>query len=191
MMIFISYTLNISSKPPIIVTSFLKSGQFFLPRSTNLLFELVGPKPNPVQGPSQNWSLQVIHYTFKKSGHFKKQHKKLSKIVFFKKNKIKTKTKSQHYKGKVKKKKKCQNIFPTFDSNFLSPSSSSQSNSGKCHFLPYFSLSIFNLPCFHLTYHKNYQINFEGKPIFYPPKKKNLGAFYTYFVSSFFIVYSH
>ena len=111
MMIFISYTLNISSKPPIIVTSFLKSGQFFLPRSTNLLFELVGPKPNPVQGPSQNWSLQVIHYTFKKSEHFKKQHKKLSKIVFFKKNKIKTKTKSQHYKGKVQKKKNVRIFF--------------------------------------------------------------------------------
>ena len=47
-MVFISYTLNISSKPPMIVTSFLKSGQFFFPHFTNLLFELVGPKPNLV-----------------------------------------------------------------------------------------------------------------------------------------------
>ena len=33
-----------------IVTFFLKSGYFFLPRSTNLLFGLVGPKLNPVLG---------------------------------------------------------------------------------------------------------------------------------------------
>ena len=64
--IFISYTLNIPSKPLMIVTSFLKSDQFFLksdqfflPHSTNLLFGLVGPKPNPIQGPSQYWSLQL------------------------------------------------------------------------------------------------------------------------------------
>ena len=47
-MVFISYTLNISSKPPMIITSFLKSGYFFFPHSTNLLFGFVGPKPNPV-----------------------------------------------------------------------------------------------------------------------------------------------
>ena len=47
-MIFISYTYNYSSKPSTIVTSFLKSGQFFLTRSTNLLFGLVGLESNPV-----------------------------------------------------------------------------------------------------------------------------------------------
>ena len=48
--IFVSYILYFSSNPPMIVTSFLKSGQFFLPRSTNSLFGLVGPEPNPVLG---------------------------------------------------------------------------------------------------------------------------------------------
>ena len=46
--IFISSTYIYPSKPSTIVTSFLNSGQFFFPRSTNLLFGLVGPKPNPV-----------------------------------------------------------------------------------------------------------------------------------------------
>ena len=31
----------------------------FLLRSTNLLFGFVGLKPNPIQGPIQNWSLQI------------------------------------------------------------------------------------------------------------------------------------
>ena len=48
--IFVSYTPNFSSKPLMIVTSSPKSGQFFLSCSTNLLFGLVGPKPNPVLG---------------------------------------------------------------------------------------------------------------------------------------------
>ena len=46
--IFISSTYNYSSKPSTIVTSFLNSDQFFLLRSTNLLFGLVGPVLNPV-----------------------------------------------------------------------------------------------------------------------------------------------
>ena len=52
-----------------IITSFLKSGQFFFPRSTNLLFGLVGPKPNPVQGPSQNQSLQYLCCLQTRIGH--------------------------------------------------------------------------------------------------------------------------
>ena len=47
-MIFILYSYKYSSKPSTIVTSFLNSDQFFLPRSTNLLFGLVGPEYNPV-----------------------------------------------------------------------------------------------------------------------------------------------
>ena len=46
--IFISSTYNYPSKPSTIVTLFLNSGQFFLPHFTNLLFGLIGPKPNPV-----------------------------------------------------------------------------------------------------------------------------------------------
>ena len=42
MTVFASYTLSTSSKPPMIVTSFLKSD------STNLLFGPVGPKPSPI-----------------------------------------------------------------------------------------------------------------------------------------------
>ena len=57
---FISYTLNFSSKPPMIVTFFLKSGQFFLPRSTNSLFGLVGPEPNPVLGSKPKLVLTLL-----------------------------------------------------------------------------------------------------------------------------------
>ena len=45
---FIPYLHKHSSKPSTIVTSFLNSYQFFLPRSTNLLFGLVRAVSNPV-----------------------------------------------------------------------------------------------------------------------------------------------
>ena len=61
-MIFISYTYNFSSKPSTIITSFLKSGQFFLSYSTNLLFGLVGPKPNPVLGSKPKLVLTIYIY---------------------------------------------------------------------------------------------------------------------------------
>ena len=57
---FISYTLNFSSKPPMIVIFFLKLGQFFLPRSTNSLFGLVGAKPNPVLGSKSKLVLTLL-----------------------------------------------------------------------------------------------------------------------------------
>ena len=47
-MIFISSSYNYSSKPSTIVTSLLNSDYFFLPRSTNLFFGLVGPESNPI-----------------------------------------------------------------------------------------------------------------------------------------------
>ena len=43
-----------------IVTFFLKSGQFFLPRSTNSLFGLVGPEPNPVLGSKPKLVLTLL-----------------------------------------------------------------------------------------------------------------------------------
>ena len=60
MTIFISYTLNFSSKPPMTVTFFLKSGLFFLSRSTNSLFGLVGPEPNSVLGSKPKLDLTHI-----------------------------------------------------------------------------------------------------------------------------------
>ena len=63
--IFVSYTYNYSFKPSTIVTSFLKSGQFFLPRFTNLLFGLAGPEPNPVLGSKPKLVLTyIIHFFF-------------------------------------------------------------------------------------------------------------------------------
>ena len=46
--IFVSSSYNYSSKPSTIVTSLLNSDYFFLPRSTNLFFGLVGPESNPI-----------------------------------------------------------------------------------------------------------------------------------------------
>ena len=46
--IFVSSSYNYSSKPSTIVTSLLNSDYFFLSRSTNLFFGLVGPESNPI-----------------------------------------------------------------------------------------------------------------------------------------------
>ena len=59
--ILIFYILNFSSKPPMIITSFLKSGQFFLQRSTNSSFGLVGPEHNPALGSKPKLVLTVVN----------------------------------------------------------------------------------------------------------------------------------
>ena len=71
MTIFISYTYNYSSKPSTIVTSFLNLGQFFLPRSTNLLFGLVGPELNPILESKPKLVLTIIKQPQHNWGYFR------------------------------------------------------------------------------------------------------------------------